>query len=188
MTTTPHIEDLFGEGGGGETPTPVTLDQIKEVGKRAVALQKEIDDLEKDLAAKKKSFTRITQTELPMMMVGISSVKLDDGVEVKISQFVSGSLPKEDAAKRAAIEWLEAHDGEGIIKTEVSVSFSKAQYDEAKKVAEQLEKDGLPVNFDTTVHPQTLAAYVRERMDGGEEVDLEKLGVFVGRVAKLKGL
>lgn len=181
MTT--NIEDLFGEDGGGVTPAPVTLEQIKEVGKRAVALSAEIEEIEKGLKAKKGELNDILQAKLPMMMVGAPSITLDDGTTIKIGNFVSGALPKDPEGKRAAIDWLEQNEGGGIIKTEVSIEFAK--YEEAKKLADQLRENGYEIGFDTGVHAQTLAAFVRERIENGDPVDTKVLGVFVGRHAKL---
>lgn len=183
MTT--NIEDLFGEEGGGQTPAPVTLDQIKEVGNQADKLSTEIADLEKLVGAKKKELNEILQNKLPLMMVGAPSITLDNGTKISIGTFVSGVLPKDPAERRAAIEWLEANEGEGIIKTEISVEFAKSKYEEAKKLAEELRKEGFEFAFETGVNPQTLAAFVRERMQNGDPVDHKVLGVYVGRHAKL---
>lgn len=186
MAETKNIEDLFGEDGGGQQPAPVTLEQIKEVGNQAVALSAEVEALDKALGEKKKELNELLQNKLPLMMVGVPSITLDNGMKITIGNFVSGSLPKEPAEKQAAIEWLEANEGGGIIKTEVSVSFAKSLYDEAKKLAEELKEEGFAVDLETGVHSQTLAAFVRERMQNGDPVDHKVLGVYVGRHAKLE--
>ena len=108
------------------------------------------------------------------------------GVTIKVEDFVSGSLPKESGKRDAAIKWLEANDGGDIIKNEISLSFEKSQHNEALALASDIRAQGYEVDVTSGVHPQTLMAWARERLKGGEALEPETLGLFVGRKASYK--
>ena len=51
---------------------------------------------------------------------------------------------------------------------------------------EDLRQKGYTVNSKMGVHPMTLISHVKERLKNGDQVPLETLGLFAGRVAKIK--
>lgn len=165
------------------------LQTLVYLGNRTVAMKAQIDLLDEELGKLKQSYNDLRQRDLPeaMAKVGFAKFTLEDGTEIKVEEFVGGGLPKDPEQKEIAMEWLVDNGGAGLIKTGVSMSFGRDKYDEAVKVCAELRERGLDVDMGTGVHPQTLHAFVRERLRKGEPVDQQKLGVFVGRVAKFKG-
>lgn len=172
------------EGAAQAAPN---LAEIKAVASKLVGLQAIKDGLEEQLKSLNAELHTIKHDTLPSMMAsaGLASIKLDDGATIKVDDFCSGSLPK-DADKRAlAIDWLVKNDGEGIIKANVTLSFAKAEFNNAKAVAERLREDGYEPELVESVHPQTYAAFGRELIREGKTVP-DFLGLFIGRVAKVK--
>lgn len=185
------FEDIFGEEGGSHTTaSPASLEQITTTAQRAVDLKAQIDDLDKTLGELKREYSDMTQNTLPSQMAsaGLSKFSLEDGTEIKVDDFVSGSIPKDPERKKAALDWLLDNGAEDIIKTDVGMQFGKSEFDKAQIVAAELKAQGLPVTIETGVHPMTLQAFARERIRGGEALDLTALGLYVGRVAKIKGV
>jgi hypothetical protein len=64
--------------------------------------------------------------------------------------------------------------------------FEKSQHNEALSVKADLENKGYAVAAKMGVHPQTLIAHVKERLRNGDEIPLDVLGLYAGRVAKIK--
>lgn len=109
--------------------------------------------------------------------------------KVVMEDFVSGSLPKEPAYREAAIAWLEENGGAELLKTEISATFGKSQHNSALEIFEGLvkkaEEMGFMLTMDSGVHAQTYLAFMREKLKNGEQVPVEKLNLFVGRMAKV---
>lgn len=174
-----------------EAAKPVaSLTELVALAKKAIALEATVKDLEEALKAQKSVLHNIKNKELPDMMasVGQSDFTTEDGFQIKIEDFVSGSLPKEPLKRQAALLELEnTEGGSAIIKNLLSIQFEKKQHNEALALAEELHDKGYDPKVTSDVHPQTLMAFVREKIHSGDEIDYEKLGCYVGRTAKIKG-
>jgi hypothetical protein len=184
------IDDMMMEAADAASVVKdVDLRTLVGIGQATVNLKMEIDKLEETIKELRTGYTDLRQRVLPeaMAKLGLAKFALEDGTEIKVEEFVGGGLPKDAEGKEKAIEWLIENGAGGLIKTGVSLSFGRDQYDEALSLTADLKARGLPVEMGTGVHPQTLHAFVRERLRAGEPVDQTTLGVFVGRVAKFKG-
>lgn len=178
----------FERGDEGQTSSPGSLKKVLKLARAAVDLSRTIVELETSLSEATKRYNSLRHVDIPdaMSEAGLESFKLPSGEEVTTDDFVSGSLPKDPEKRDVAIALLEQYGGAGLIKTEVSLKFSKAEHDRAVKLATQLQKRGLPAEVASSVHAQSLMAFGRERLRNGENTDWEKLGLFAGRIAKFK--
>jgi len=84
------------------------------------------------------------------------------------------------------MDWLEANEGGSLIKTDVALAFTKSQHNEAIDLARRLEEQGFAPSVQSGVHAQTLQAFARERIRNGDQIDTDVLGLYTGKVAKLK--
>lgn len=164
------------------------LARLRDLAEEAVALEVTTARLDNEIARVRSRLNDLRQVEIPdaMAEVGMSQIKLADGSEISISNYVSGSLPKEPEKKAAAIDILESNGGEALIKNVLSVPFDKKQHNEAVNLLQRLKDEGFAASLESTVHPSTLQAWVRERVREGEPLNYETLGCFVGRIAKIK--
>lgn len=152
----------------------------------AVALEIQLEQLDADAAAARSTLNELKTKRIPELLVELQMTELvRDGWKVKLADFVSGSLPKEDGPRQKAIDWLEANDGGALIKTDISLTFAKSQHDEAKALAERLAAEGFAAEMSSGVHASTLQAFARERLKNGEPVDTEVLGLYTGQIAKI---
>lgn len=146
-----------------------------------------VDDLEEQVKQAKEHLHALRTRHVPDLM---AEMQVDQmrfrGYDISVADLVSGSLPKEESARQRAIEWLEAHEAGGLIKTDLQLSFGKGQEQEASKLYSELAEMGYPVFANRNVHPQTLMAWARQQLAEGEPLDPEVLGLYVGKVAKLK--
>lgn len=170
-----------------EAPMGPLVALLTEAAKLEVA----VEDLEAQLKAAKASLHALTTTRIPEMMLNEMSMLETSFMvgnrqwKVAIKDFVAGSLPKEDAEKRAlAIKWLETHEGGDLIKTEITITFNREEHARAKALAERLRKAGFTPQLESSVHASTLKSFALERLRSGAEIDAETLGLHVGKLAK----
>lgn len=144
--------------------------------------------LEDDLRKVKAKHREMSTEQIPELMseLGIEEFTLEDGRKVKVEDTVSGSLPKDRHKRAEALEWLRKHGGDGMIKDSFAISFGKDQDQEAEGFAESLHSMNVPFERKEDVHPMTLKAYAREMMGQGEIVDFETLGLWHGKITKVR--
>lgn len=182
-----HASDLFEAFEGSATADPVTLERLNAKCDEALALEDQVKNLTTTLEIASKALNRLKAVEIPEMMNEIGLEKIvRAGREIAVHDFISGSLPKEEQARAKAIKWLEEHDGAGIIKTTVSSAFGRGEHELATKVAQAVAEAGGEPLVETGVHSATLQSFARERLKNGEEIDTEVLGLYTGRVVKIK--
>lgn len=183
------MEDVSAEFDGATSAVDTDkLGQLQRALEEAISLEEAVSTLEGDLKVAKAALNSIKSGRLPDLMDELQMESTTfRGWSVNIKDFVSGTLPKEPERLTAALEWLEEHDGAGLIKTDLSISFGKSQHNEALATAAKLQEEGLAPLVKSGVHPQSLQAYARQRIKDGDEIDLDALGLFVGKVAKIKG-
>lgn len=176
--------DLGGEGG--VSAPPATLEVLHKIVEETVALEKIVLQQEEDLKATKKTLQALKTQRLPEMMASLQMSEMTrDGWKIKVSDFISGSLPQEPERREKAIEWLINNDGEPLIKTTIELTFSKSEHNMALSLADDLKKMGLEPTISSGVHSATLQSFARQKLKDGSEIDTDLLGLFTGKVAKL---
>lgn len=172
------------------TPSVDQLKSIEELANHGYSLTKQIDEIEVLLKKYKEELMKLTRVTLPdaMAAAGTSSFTTNSGVKITVKDFVNGSLPKDEVKKSLALNWIERNGGKDIIKSELVCEFQKGEGNLQKKnqAAELLADMGVTFIDKENIHPQTLAAFAREKMQAGEEVPIEMLGLFAGRQAKIE--
>ena len=66
------------------------------------------------------------------------------------------------------------------------MSFGSGQDNMAGAVVDDLRNQGLEPAQKTHVHPQTLKAWVKGRIEAGKDIDFDTFGVYVGTEATIK--
>jgi len=162
--------------------------KIDEVAAHVAALSDEIEALEARVKQLKAQRQELLTRELPDMMAEIGAHKLElDKYVLSLTEYVSGSIPKEPEARERAFAALERIGGGPIIKANVLAQLTKGELDEARRIAAAIERDfGREAKVDLNVHPQTLHAFIRERLRNGEPVPADDLGVQVGMITKVR--
>lgn len=157
------------------------VNQLKDFNRQINALEEQL----KELSAQRD---RLSNQEIPdiFMAAGLEELKLDTGEKVQVTAFYSASLSDENPNKPAALTWLRQHNFDAIIKNQVVVPFGKGEDAKAKQVVAQLRLAGYEPRQLETVHPQTLKAFVRERIESGEEFPRELFKVYEGKQTKIK--
>lgn len=163
------------------------LSLLKDCLAEMLDMERVVEQMEEDLKAAKHHLQVIKTSRVPDLMnqVGVSSLTME-GKVVELTDFVSGSLPKDPEKRQRAMEWLENEGAAGLLKTEVSIEFGRNQHNEALSVADDLRNKGYSPLVSSNIAPQTLAKFARDRLKAGESIDFELLGLYTGKVAKVK--
>lgn len=174
------------DGQEGAIAPSDTLARLKQSLAELLEMEKAVEQMEGDLKAAKQTLQVMRTGRVPDLMneVGVSSMVIE-GQKVELSEFVSGSLPKDPERRKRAIAWLEEHGADGLLKTEVSIEFGRKQHNEALSLSAELIEKGFPSLVSSNIAPQTLAKFARDRIKDGEPIDFEILGLYTGKIAKV---
>jgi|TARA_R110000782_G_scaffold7051_5_gene23841 hypothetical protein len=177
-----------------EETSATALDKLDHNGTVTVAsLARQISDkervvaaLEDDLKNEKKALLVLTDQDMPALMaeIGISSLTLDDGSVVKVSQTYGASILV--ANRDSAFQWLRENGYDDIIKNTVLCQFGRGDDEAALSFAHLAADNGYSPEQKTEVHSQTLRAFVKERVEKGDDFPMELFGAFVGQRATIK--
>jgi hypothetical protein len=145
-----------------------------------------IAELEANLKQAKKSLMKMTDEDLPTMLaeIGLSSMTLDDGSEVSVKQTYGASILVDNRPK--AYQWLRDNGFGDIVKNTVSCSFGMGEDEKAEQFREIAEERGYLAEQDTSVHSSTLRAWVKERVENGDDFPMELFGAYVGQRAIIR--
>jgi len=142
----------------------------------------EVVKAENALTTAKKRLARLSEYVIPDVMeeMGINEYKTNDGLTIKLKQAIRASIS--EVNRSDAFSWMTDHDHEAMIKTSIVIEkpallddFENA--DELKE-ALQLVMDNLPSSENKSIHSSTLSAFVRDKLEDGEEIPLDTFSVF----------
>ena len=154
---------------------------------RAIRNQEDtIRHLEEKLKTEKKLLLKLSDEDLPAILdeLGLQSFKLDDGSEVTVKSTYGATIRVDD--REQAFAWLREHEHDDIIKNTVSVQFGRGEDEKAKEFKELAENNRYAADQKTEIHPQTLRAFIKERVEAGDEFPMQLFGAWVGRRASIK--
>jgi hypothetical protein len=156
-----------------------TLKDLIYAAKKQQQLEEDIVTLEKELTYHKEQLNYQRYEIVPGMMqeLGINSFELDNGYKVSIKDEYYAKIP--DAFQYECFEWLRKNELDGIIKTAVNMNFGKGEDESAQHLIDWMVENGLTPNVKETVHPQTLRAFVKERLSNGLELPVDFFGASV---------
>jgi hypothetical protein len=159
--------------------------RLSNLIRESMDLDSKIADAEqylKDLKYKKR---KVNEEDIPALMqeMGMDSITVD-GNKVALRQFIHARITEDK--RDEAFAWIRSVGEGDIIKNDVTVSFSSGQDNLAGAVVDDLRNQGLDPAQKTHVHPQTLKAWVKGRIESGKEIDFDTFGVFVGTEATIK--
>jgi|TARA_R100001594_G_scaffold22694_1_gene44053 hypothetical protein len=154
---------------------------------RAIRNQEDtIRHLEEKLKTEKKLLLKLSDEDLPAILdeLGLQSFKLEDGSEVTVKSTYGATIRVDD--REQAYDWLRQNEYDDIIKNTVSVQFGRGEDEKAKEFKELAENNRYAADQKTEIHPQTLRAFIKERVEAGDEFPMQLFGAWVGRRASIK--
>ena len=119
-----------------------------------------------------------------MAETGMRKFVMEDGSSIDVKPFYGASIPK--ARQAEAYKWLRDNGFDDIIKNTISVRFGRNEDELSARLLNLLGTQGFPAEQAQKIEPQTLKAWVKERVEKGQPVDTELFGVFIGQKAIIK--
>lgn len=156
---------------------------IAALARRAKLLQREIEEMQASLQEKEDAYRSLTETTIPEAMAeaGMRKFVMEDGSMIDVKPFYGASISK--ARQAEAFQWLRENGLDDIIKNTISVRFGRNEDVLAVAALNLLRSKGYTPEQTEKVEPQTLKAWVKERIEKGLPVDSELFGVFIGQKA-----
>lgn len=175
-----YLEYAVPEPGEGD------LGRLQKLAQTQAQLEADIARLEEQTAKLKERWKDVRERQLPELMdqIGMESFKTSSGLTIKVEETIRASITKEQAPK--AFAWLKSHGHASLIKRTVSVSFGRGEDERAEELRKALLEQQLEPEDKAVVHPSTLSAFVREKLEKGEDIPLDLLGVHRQRFSKIE--
>ncbi len=149
---------------------------ISALAKQLREMKSNIAAIEETLNALKKQAQILEERTLPdaMTELGLDSFTLAGGAGIRIRREYYPGIKV--ANREAVFKWLRENNCDAILKRLVTVSFGMGDDDIAENIT-QLLRDVVPVDTpfkdEVTIHPQTLRAFVRERIESKQPLPPE---------------
>ena len=148
-------------------------------------LEDEIENAEESLSKLKEKAKYISNVIVPQMMeeMHITKLKLKDGESVEIKKIYGASITPDN--QEQAFTWLRNNGLGDIIKNDVTVTFGRGEDNKAADYAVLARGQGFEPVQKIGVHPQTLKAVVRERLESGQEMPSDLFKTYAGNSTKI---
>lgn len=164
-------------------------DGVKTIAELATAVQRTTDNiavLEAQVKEAKEKLRKLTDEDLPdmLMSLGVASFKLQDGSEVTVKQTYGAHINLDN--KAAAHQWLRDNGFDDLIKNRVTCEFGRGEDQAADDFMQAAIRMGHSPAQKADVHPSTLKAFVKERIESGGDIPHDLFGVFTGNRATIK--
>jgi len=144
--------------------------------------EEEVARAEASLSRAKKKLARLSEYVIPDVMeeMGINEYKTNDGLTITLKQAIRASIS--EINRSDAFGWMTDHDHEAMIKTSIVIEKPALldDFDNAEQIKEALQfvMDSLPSSENKSIHSSTLSAFIRDKLEDGEEIPMDTFSVF----------
>jgi hypothetical protein len=179
------FDDIFSEADALSNVGTQETKNLSDLVRKLRAVDSDIDKAEQALKGLKQERQKLTTELIPGVMDEMGVDRLDvDGVTVTRKLIVSASIS--DEKREQAFGWLRDNGLDDIIKNDVVVSFGRGEDNAAKNAVGILREQGFDPDVKTHIHPMTLKAFVKERVEDGKPIDLDLFGAYVVNAAEIR--
>ena len=187
------MNDLFAEMERDQAATSelhsINTEGLKTIAEMARAVEAQstrVSDLEALIKEEKKKLLKLTDEDLPALLheIGMAKFELDDGSKIELKPTYGAHIKVDN--RDAAFGWLRSNGFDDIIKNTVSCIFGRGEDKKAETFIKVAHDAGVPASQKEEVHPSTLKAFVKERVENGEEFPMDLFGAYVGQRATIK--
>lgn len=168
----------------GKADSDVT--KLEELAKEQLAAERLVKDCEEQLTKAKNALVKINEGTLPELMdlLRIREVTLPNGKEIKVEEKIRASVPKARRAK--AMQWLRDNNNAALITNKVNIDLGLGADRETVLLVEaRLSDFGFEIEHDENVHHSRLTAFVKRRLEAGEDLPQDLFGVHRQRWSKI---
>lgn len=184
------IAELMEEAAASNEPPPTAdLEQVMAKAKRLIEIETELEELSEKEKKLKKERELVRIKQLPDMMFSLNMTSVGIGNRtVKIEPMIQANLPKDPTKKIVALNTLVDMKEGGVISRNIALHLPKGDAVVAEKTMDflKLQFPSLLPELQDYVHPQTYLALCKRLIKSGVEVDKDKLGIYVGQIARVE--
>ena len=185
ILVTDIFDDIFSEADALANVGTQETKNLSDLVRKLRHIDEAIDKTEQGLKGLKQERQKLTTELIPGVMDEMGVDRLDvDGVTVTRKLIVSASIS--DEKREQAFGWLRDNGRDDIIKNDVVVSFGRGEDNAAKNAVGILREQGFDPDVKTHIHPVTLKAFVKERVEDGKPIDLDLFGAYVVNAAEIR--
>ena len=164
--------------------------EVTTIAQECVKLKQkedEIANLEEQLKSKKAEADDIGSRVIPELLAeqGLSEIKLAEGSKVSVKKEFRCTLPKDEAKRQAAYNWLREQGVGDIIKNNVFVTFGKGEDDKAKQLLDLAAENGYEPQQKSDVAWNTLTALYQERIQAGLDMPSDCFSLWIKDKTKI---
>lgn len=176
----------FRESTGPGSNLNTILNQLAD---ELLEAEAEVTAAEIVLKEKKALVEDIATKRIPAVTDGLEG-KFDLGNDrtLEVKEEIRASVAGEKLAP--AVEWLDNNDFGAIVKRTLVFEFGKDDDEKVKAFKEAvtpiIKAQKLVMKEKTAIHPQTLLAWVKERLKEGDNLPVDVFGIFRQKTAKVK--
>jgi hypothetical protein len=179
------LEDMFDESGALDSINTETTKNLSGLVRQLRVVEQEVEEAETLLKNLKAEKQKLSTQMIPDLMDEMGVERVDvDGLTVTKKQIVAASIPVDK--RELAFDWLRDRGLDDIIKNDVVCTFGRGQDNLAKDAFWTLKDKGLEPSTKTHIHPMTLKAFVKDRVEQGQEIDLDLFGAFLTNAVEIK--
>jgi hypothetical protein len=179
------LEDMFDESGALDSINTETTKNLSGLVRQLRVVEQEVEEAETLLKNLKAEKQKLSTQMIPDLMDEMGVERVDvDGLTVTKKQIVAASIPVDK--RELAFDWLRERGLDDIIKNDVVCTFGRGQDNLAKDAFWTLKDKGLEPSTKTHIHPMTLKAFVKDRVEQGQEIDLDLFGAFLTNAVEIK--
>jgi|TARA_R110000803_G_scaffold72078_2_gene135582 hypothetical protein len=161
------------------------LASVADVARQMRLQEQEVGLAKEALKQAETEMRRLTDDVMPTLFseLGLQSFKLEDGSELKVKQTYSATPLV--ANRPQVYQWLHDNGYGDLIKNTVFCTFGRDEEEDAKQFYSMAESRGYCAETKREVHASTLRAFVKERVEAGDEFPMELFGAWVGQRATI---
>lgn len=181
-------EQLYAAADEARLPNTSELESLSSLVKRRNETLRQIEETEGFLNDLKRDLKDIEESFIPNLMagVGINQFTLEDGTSISVKEKIYARIPKEDAKRDAALQWLRDRGFGDLIDNTIAVNFKAGEDDDAYHLKNILYDKGYAFSANEGVHFKRLEAFAKEQYEQGILLPEEYFGTFIRSVAEIK--
>jgi len=176
----------------GDNKPPKSAGSIAALGRlsklctKQMSIEDKISDAEENIEKLKKELAEYRDNKIPDLFdeLGMSEFTLTDGTGITVERGFVGNITAKTQNK--AFKWLKKNGHGDIIKHDFTVKLKSGEDEQAVELREELGLLGVTYAEKSSIHPQTLRAFVNEQMDKGSKIPQDAFNIFPIRKAKIK--
>ena len=152
-------------------------DRVIRLAMEQLRIQDEVDEKVALLEDAKRRLREISEHLLPNAMeeAGLGNIRTADGkVEIRLKSEVFAHFS--DAKEGAVVSWLRSIGEGGMVRNVLTVELGPGKDNAAVQLETQAKEMGLDCSRKEYVNTTSLKAFVRKRLEDGEEVPMRDIG------------